>query len=128
MQKNAEKAKCKNSANAEKESNMGNEPGVQVFKARIPQGFRFFKLEFLSKGYRFLRLEFLTGYSSRTCILDMGCTDIKWNSPFLWLHIYKLLYIYIYMLALNSQALVIPETLTTSKLSRSLRQLTLWVI
>ena len=55
--------------------------GVQVFEAGIPERFKFFKLELprrsgfkaqIPYGFRFLMLEFLTGYTSRTCTLDMG--------------------------------------------------------
>ena len=57
----------------------------------IPQGFMFLRLEFLrGSGFSSWNSSEVQvfeagipqgGYSSRTCILDRGCADIKWNSP-----------------------------------------------
>ena len=55
-------------------------PQVLISEAGVPHGFKFFKLEFLM-GSGFWNSS--RGYSSRTCIIDRGCADIKWNNRYL---------------------------------------------
>ena len=119
---------------------MGIEPRVRVFKACIPQVFRFLMLEFLrcshfsSWNFSVWGSGFWSWNSSRGTpqqhVPSTWGVRILNGITHLWLHVHvSYIYIYIYIyIHVSIKFLVIPETLTTSKLSRSLRQLTFWVI